>query len=307
MNGILIVDKPQGMTSHAVVGRVRRLFGLRKVGHAGTLDPLATGVLVVALGQATRILQFLMEENKVYRASLLLGKVTDTQDSEGQVLGTHETSHLCADEIRDVCMSMVGPIDQVPPMYSALKKDGVPLYKLARQGVEVARTARRVTIFSLQQLSVQSPCVTFDVSCSKGTYIRTLCHDIGAKLGCGAHLTSLRRLQSAPFTEADAVTLEEIEQAAPEDRHRFLLSIGEALREYPSLVVSDEGVKRLSYGIPPTIDMVVGSIEFAEGVLVLLVSPKGPLAITRFAPSRNHESRGDFELLKVFNDCGGFE
>ena len=307
MNGILIVDKPQGMTSHAVVGRVRRLFGLRKVGHAGTLDPLATGVLVVALGQATRILQFLMEENKTYRASLLLGKITDTQDSEGQVIATHETSHLDSDEISAACMSMVGSLDQMPPMYSALKKNGVPLYKLARQGIEIARVARRVKILSLDQLIVQSPYVTFDVSCSKGTYVRTLCHDIGAKLGCGAHLTALRRLQSAPFTESDAFTLEEIERAAPEDRHRFLLSIGEALREYPSLVVSDEGVKRLSYGIPPTTDMIDGPIDLSEGVLVLLVSPNGPLAITRFAPSRNQETRGDFELLKVFNDCGGFE
>jgi len=307
MNGILIVDKPQGMTSHAVVGRVRRLFGLRKVGHAGTLDPLATGVLVVALGQATRILQYLMEENKTYRASLLLGMKTDTQDSEGQVIETHETSHLGTEQILDVCMSMVGSIDQLPPMYSALKKDGVPLYKLARQGIEVVRTARTVTIFSLQSLTVQSPHVSFDVCCSKGTYVRTLCHDIGAKLGCGAHLTSLRRLQSAPFTEDDAVTLDEIERSAPEDRHRFLLSIGEALREYPSLVVSDEGVKRLSYGIPPTTDMLAEHIDISEGTLVLLVSLNGPLAITRFAPSRINESRGDFELLKVFNDCGGFE
>lgn len=307
MNGILIVDKPQGMTSHAVVGRVRRLFGLRKVGHAGTLDPLATGVLVVALGQATRILQFLMEENKTYRASLLLGKVTDTQDSEGQVIATHDTSHLGTDEISAACMSMVGSLDQMPPMYSALKKDGVPLYKLARQGIEIDRVARRVEIFSLENLIVDSPTVAFDVCCSKGTYVRTLCHDIGAKLGCGAHLTSLRRLQSAPFSESDAVTLDEIEGAAPEDRHRFLLSIGEALREYPSLVVSDEGIKRLSYGIPPTTDMVIGTIDLPEGGLVLLVSPKGPLAMTRFAPSRIQEVRGDFELLKVFNDCGGFE
>jgi tRNA pseudouridine55 synthase len=307
MNGILVVDKPQGMTSHAVVGRVRRLFGLRKVGHAGTLDPLATGVLVVALGQATRILQFLMEENKIYRSALLLGEVTDTQDSEGQVIASHETSHLGADEIAAACMSMVGSLDQTPPMYSALKKDGVPLYKLARQGIEIDRVPRRVNIFSIEKLIVQSPSVTFDVCCSKGTYVRTLCHDIGARLGCGAHLTALRRLQSDPFTEADAVTLDEIERTAPEDRHRFLLSIGESLREYPSLVVSDEGVKRLSYGIPPSTDMVVGPIGVSEGELVLLISPNGPLAMTRFAPSRKQEVRGDFELLKVFNDCGGFE
>jgi tRNA pseudouridine55 synthase len=307
MNGILIVDKPQGMTSHAVVGRVRRLFGLRKVGHAGTLDPLATGVLVVALGQATRILQFLMEENKTYRASLLLGKATDTQDSEGQVVSSQETSHLGKDQIIAACASMIGSFEQMPPMYSALKKDGVPLYKLARKGIEVSRVARPVTIFSLEQLTVQSPCVTFDVCCSKGTYVRTLCHDIGVKLGCGAHLTALRRLQSAPFTDKDAVTLDELELTAPEHRRNFLLSIGEALRDYPSLAVSDEGMKRLGFGIPPTTDMILGPIGLDEGTLVLLVSSKGPLAMTRYAPSRENESRGDFELLKVFNDGGGFE
>lgn len=306
MNGILIVDKPQGMTSHAVVGRIRRLFGLRKVGHAGTLDPLATGVLVVALGQATRILQFLMQENKVYRASLVLGKTTDTQDSEGQVVATHDPGNLDAQAIADICQSMVGCYEQMPPMYSALKKDGVPLYKLARQGVEVTRKPRRITIFDLELLAVEPPNVTFEVHCSKGTYVRTICHDIGVKLGCGAHLTALRRLQSAPFNEREAVTLETIEETAPEDRPKLLLTIAEALREYPSLSVCQEGITRLSYGIPPTVDMIVGTIDLEEGTQVLLVGPKGPLAMVTYAPSRTRESRGDFELLRVFNDGGGF-
>jgi len=306
MNGILIVDKPQGMTSHAVVGRVRRLFGLRKVGHAGTLDPLATGVLVVALGQATRILQYLMEENKVYRASLILGKITDTQDSEGVVLAEHETDHLEKEEINAACMAMIGSYEQMPPMYSALKKDGVPLYKLARQGIEVARKTRSVTIFDLHTVSVAPPEITFEVTCSKGTYVRTLCHDIGLKLGCGAHLTALRRIQSAPFDEKEAVSLEDIEKASPEDRHRFLLSIGEALRDYPALGVCEEGIQKLRYGIPPTLDMLTEKVTLEEGTLALLVSNKGPLALARYAPSREREARGDFELLRVFNDAGGF-
>jgi tRNA pseudouridine55 synthase len=306
MNGILIVDKPQGMTSHAVVGRVRRLFGLRKVGHAGTLDPLATGVLVVALGQATRILQYLMEENKVYRASLILGKITDTQDSEGVVLAEHETDHLKKEEIYAACMAMIGSYEQMPPMYSALKKDGVPLYKLARQGIEVARKTRSVTIFDLHTVSVAPPEITFEVTCSKGTYVRTLCHDIGLKLGCGAHLTALRRIQSAPFTEKEAVSLEDIEKASPEERHRFLLSIGEALRDYPAVGVCEEGIQKLRYGIPPTLDMVTEKVTLEEGTLALLVSNKGPLALARYAPSREREARGDFELLRVFNDAGGF-
>lgn len=304
MNGILIVDKPQGMTSHAVVGRIRRLFGLRKVGHAGTLDPLATGVLVVALGQATRILQFLMQENKVYRASLVLGKTTDTQDSEGQIVATSDPGHIDAQSVADVCQSMVGSYDQMPPMYSALKKDGVPLYKLARQGVEVSRKPRRITIFDLQLLAVELPNITFDVHCSKGTYVRTICHDIGVKLGCGAHLTALRRLRSAPFDVKEAVTLEAIESMAPEDRPELLLSIAEALREYPSLNVCPEGIKRLGYGIPPTADMIADTIDFEEGTQVLLVGPGGALAMATYVPSRARESRGDFELLRVFNDGG---
>jgi len=305
MNGILIIDKPQGMTSHAVVGRVRRLFGLRKVGHAGTLDPLATGVLVVALGQATRILQYLMEESKTYRASLALGAVTDTQDSEGEVIAVHEIDHLNPEDIAAACMSMIGSYDQVPPMYSALKKDGVPLYKLARQGVEVARKPRTITISDLHLVAVEPPNVTFEVTCSKGTYVRTLCHDIGSKLGCGAHLTSLRRLASAPFTENDAITLDEIDNTPSEERYRYLMSIGEALREYPSLMVSEEGKQKLRYGIPPTVEMLFQGVDIEEGTTVLLVSAKGPLAMARYAPSRKRESRGDFELLKVFNRAEG--
>lgn len=301
MNGILIVDKPQGMSSHAVIGRVRRLFGLRKVGHAGTLDPLATGVLVVALGQATRILQFLMEEEKTYRASLLLGTTTDTQDAEGRVLATQATGHLSREQVEAACLSMVGTYDQVPPMYSALKKDGVPLYKLARKGVEVARAARAVTIFSLELLSVAPPAVTFETRCSKGTYVRTLCHDIGEKLGCGAHLTALRRVQSGPFCDTDAVSLDQLEETAPGERPDLLLSIGEALRDYPSLPVFEEGVGRLRHGIPPTVAMLDGPVPVGAGDTVLLVGPEGPLAMARYAPERENETRGDFELLRVFS------
>lgn len=301
MNGILIVDKPQGMSSHAVIGRVRRLFGLRKVGHAGTLDPLATGVLVVALGQGTRILQFLMEKEKTYRASMVLGITTDTQDSEGRIIATHGTDHLDRDRIEKACLSMIGSYDQVPPMYSALKKDGVPLYKLARKGIEVARKPRTVSIFTLDPVAIEPPAVTFDTRCSKGTYVRTICHDIGLRLGCGAHLTALRRLQSGPFTETDAVSLEMIEQTPPEERGGLLLSIGEALQEYPALAVTEEGIRRLGYGIPPTVAMVCGSI-FPEPCATVLLTGKGqPLAMARYAPSRENEQRGDFELLRVFN------
>lgn len=307
MNGLLIIDKPQGMSSHAVVGKVRRLFGLRKVGHAGTLDPLATGVLVVALGQGTRILQFLLEENKTYRATLKLGAVTDTQDSEGVVLSEAEWSHLGEAEIAAACQAMVGTLEQVPPMYSAIKQGGVPLYKLARKGMEVERQPRLVTIFSLGLVSISPPDVTFEVHCSKGTYVRTLCHDIGTKLGCGAYLTALRRLTSGAFNETEAVSLDTIEQTAPQERGRFLLSLGDALRGYAAVFLREEGVRKLRYGIPPTLDMVEKNVEIEEGTIVQLLGPLGPMGMARFAPSRGRETRGDFELLRVFNDCDGGE
>jgi tRNA pseudouridine55 synthase len=248
-----------------------------------------------------------MEENKVYRASLELGSTTDTQDSEGRVLSTADSSHLDRETIAGACRSMIGSYAQVPPMYSALKKDGVPLYKLARQGKEVERQARAVTIYALDILEIDPPRVTFEVRCSKGTYVRTICHDIGQRLGVGAHLTDLRRIASAPFCEDDAVTLDAIENTDPALRHSFLLSLEEALRDYPSFLVAPEGVKKLSFGIPPQDDMVPGGIDVAEGTIVLLISPKGPLAMARYAPSRERETRGDFELLRVFNDAGGFE
>jgi tRNA pseudouridine55 synthase len=210
MNGILLIDKPQGMTSHDVVRRVRRLLRTRRVGHTGTLDPLATGVLPVAVGEATRIVQFLMEGDKTYRAVLKLGEITTTQDAEGEVLERRPVEGITVEAVIAAARSFAGVIHQLPPMYSALKKDGVPLYRLARQGIEVERESREVRIDRLQILDVDLPLVTLEVDCSKGTYVRTLCHDLGLALGTGAHLVALRRTRSGSFTEADCVKLEQL-------------------------------------------------------------------------------------------------
>jgi tRNA pseudouridine55 synthase len=298
MNGILLIDKPQGMTSHDVVRRVRRLLRTRRVGHTGTLDPLATGVLPVAVGEATRIVQFLMEGDKTYRAVLKLGETTTTQDAEGEVLERRPVAGITAEAVTAAARSFVGVIRQLPPMYSALKKDGVPLYRLARQGVEVERESREVRIDRLQILAVDLPLITLEVDCSKGTYVRTLCHDFGLVLGTGAHLVALRRTRSGTFTEADCVTLEQLETdgaAAPP-----LLSVTEALIGMPALEIDAEAARRLADGIPPTLASLVAVPGCPEGETVRLMHGGTLLAVARFAPGRSSEKRGDFELLRVF-------
>lgn len=298
MNGILLIDKPQGMTSHDVVRRVRRLLRTRRVGHTGTLDPMATGVLPVAIGEATRIVQFLMEGDKTYRAVLKLGEATTTQDAEGEVLERRPVEGLTAEVVMAAARSFEGVIRQLPPMYSALKKDGVPLYRLARQGIEVERESREVRIDRLQILEVDLPLITLEVDCSKGTYVRTLCHDLGLALGTGAHLVALRRTRSGSFTEADCVTLERLETngtAAPP-----LLSVDEALRGMPALEVDAEASRRLADGIPPALASLSAAPGCPEGETVRLMHAGTLLAIARFAPGRLSEKRGDFELLRVF-------
>jgi tRNA pseudouridine55 synthase len=298
MNGILLIDKPPGMTSHDVVRRVRRLLRTRRVGHTGTLDPLATGVLPIAVGEATRIVQFLMEGDKTYRAILKLGETTTTQDAEGEVLERRPVEGVTAEAVVAAARSFEGVIRQLPPMYSALKKDGVPLYRLARQGIEVERESRAVRIDRLQILDVDLPLITLEVDCSKGTYVRTLCHDLGLVLGTGAHLLALRRTRSGSFTEADCVTLEQLETdgtATPP-----LLSVDEALRGMPALEVDAEATRRLADGIPPALASLSAAPGCPEGETVRLMHTGTLLAIARFAPGRLNEKRGDFELLRVF-------
>ena len=298
MDGILLIDKSQGMTSHDVVRRVRRLLRTRRVGHTGALDPLATGVLPVAVGEATRIVQFLMEGDKTYRAVLKLGETTTTQDAEGEVLESRPLTGITADAVAAAARSFEGVIRQLPPMYSALKKDGVPLYRLARQGIEVERELREVRIDRMQVLEVNLPTVTFEVDCSKGTYVRTLCHDLGLTLGTGAHLLSLRRTRTGIFTEADCVTLAQLETDGA--GRPPLLSMDEALRGVPALEIDAEAACRLSDGIPPSLTSLVAAPSCSDGETVRLSHAGALLAVARFAPGRAKEKRGDFELLRVF-------
>jgi len=211
MEGVLIVDKPQGLTSHDVVYRLRRKLGMKKIGHAGTLDPMATGLLIMLIGKATRISQYLMSTDKVYEGEATLGVVTDSQDAEGEMMETRPVPELSEAAVREAMKGFLGDQYQIPPMHSAIKIDGVKLYHLARKGEEVAREPRFIRVSSFELLSFNSPKITFRLHCTKGTYVRTIAHDLGQKLGCGAHLSALRRTASGKFELNQGLTLEQIE------------------------------------------------------------------------------------------------
>jgi tRNA pseudouridine55 synthase len=216
-DGILLVDKPPKCTSHDVVDAVRRHFGFKKVGHCGTLDPLATGLLILVLGKATKLSEKLLADNKDYEGTMRLGVATDSQDADGKVTATKDVPALTEEQINEACKKFVGDIYQTPPMVSAIKFEGKPLYKLARKGIEIERKPRLVHIFELRVLKVALPDIEFRLRCTKGTYVRTLCADIGDTLGCGGHLAVLRRTRSGNFSIANAHTLSDI-LATPRDK-----------------------------------------------------------------------------------------
>jgi tRNA pseudouridine55 synthase len=217
INGIVLLDKDIGLSSNAALQKVKRLFFAKKAGHTGSLDPLASGILPICLGQATKVAQFLLDDDKRYFVRGKLGEITDTGDCEGLVVKTQAFEQLDKDTIIAAVMSFKGDILQVPPMYSALKKDGQPLYKLARQGIEIERPARPVSIHNIDFISYEQGILTLDVSCSKGTYIRSLIQDIGDKLGCGAHVVELRRTGFAHIDISETMTFSELESIVSED------------------------------------------------------------------------------------------
>ncbi len=266
ITGIINVKKERGFTSNDVVAKLRGIVHQRKIGHTGTLDPDATGVLPVCLGPATRICDMLKDEDKSYRTVMLLGKVTDTQDISGEVL--QESEVTCAEaQVLEAIRSFVGPYDQIPPMYSAKKVGGKKLYELARAGIEIERKSCAVTIHDIIVEKVELPRVTMTVRCSRGTYIRTLCHDIGANLGCGATMESLERLNVGPFGIDEAVTLGEIEQLVKEDRlNEVLLPIDRVFMDLPAVRTADEvGNKRLMNGNPLNKQQIVPVANREEG------------------------------------------
>ena len=250
MNGIINIYKEKGFTSFDVVAKLRGILKTRKIGHTGTLDPDAEGVLPVCIGKATKICELLTDKTKEYEAVMLLGRTTDTQDVTGETL-TQQEVRCSAKEVEKAVLSFVGDYMQVPPMYSALKVNGKKLYELAREGKTVERKPRPVHFYEIEILDISFPLVRFRVTCSKGTYIRTLCHDIGEKLGCGAAMESLLRTKVGRFTLDDAITLAQTEEAVQEGTiESKILGIEEILAEYPRVCCTKEGDRLLANGNP---------------------------------------------------------
>jgi tRNA pseudouridine55 synthase len=260
VNGVLVINKPQNWTSHDAVNKARRLLQEKKIGHTGTLDPLATGVLVLCIGKATKIVRYLEADDKEYIAELKLGATTDTLDSAGSILETREYSPPSRDEVLCALDSFRGNILQRPPAYSALKVGGVPSYRLARQGTILEHKERPVAISAITLLEYRDPLVRFSVTCSKGTYIRTLCADIGAFLGTGAHLTALVRTRSGRFRIEQAIDLEQLTQKESVGlAERTLLSLNEVLGSFATVTVDAAEARRISHG---------NSISFPLGFVV---------------------------------------
>ena len=249
ISGILNINKPRGMTSHDVVNRVRRATGQGRIGHAGTLDPMATGVLLICVGQATRVAEYLMNTTKRYRARALLGVATDTYDAEGKPVSEQVCPPLTRQQLESHLHRFLGAIEQVPPMYSAVKIKGQPLYRLARRGITVERKSRRIDIYRIELLSWISPFFEFTVACSPGTYIRSIAHDLGQTLGCGAHLTDLTRLASGEFRLEDAHSLDAVETSfATGQWQQIIHPLDDALSRFPAVTLNERETHQVRHG-----------------------------------------------------------
>ena len=246
MNGVLNIFKPKGMSSFDAVRVVKKVAGTGKVGHTGTLDPEATGVLPICIGRATKIIDYIMDSEKVYEVTLKLGIRTTTYDLEGEVLEERDPSHLTEEEILNAINSFKGEYSQIPPMYSALKQNGVRLYELARKGIEVERKGRLVNIYNLEDIKINNPYISMKVTCSKGTYIRSLCYDIGEKLGVFATMTQLNRAKTSVFSQEKSININELTK---ENINDYILSMEEALEKYDKIVVNKKYVKFLVNGV----------------------------------------------------------
>ncbi len=251
INGIIVIDKPTGRSSNHVLQQVKRLFNAQKAGHTGSLDPLATGLLPVCLGDATRISSYLLDADKSYCVEAKLGVVTDSGDSDGKVIAESPVPEIEQAQVEAIIQQFIGEQDQVPPMYSALKHQGQPLYKLARQGIEIERKARRVTIYDIKLLHLTADTIRLDVTCSKGTYIRSLLEDIGQKIGCGAHVTMLRRTSVAGYIESQAVIIDDLVTLSEQglaSLDELLLPPEQALTDWPRFTLNAEQTQAVLHG-----------------------------------------------------------
>ncbi len=276
MNGVININKPLGMTSHDVVYRLRRLLSVKKIGHTGTLDPDATGVLPMCIGRATKVADMLTAKDKQYIAEVTLGSATDTLDASGTVTEMTDVN-VGAEDIRRTVAEFIGDIEQIPPMYSAIKVDGKKLYELARNGVEVEREPRQVRIDNIEILKfdLENKKFSIRVDCSKGTYIRTLCDDIGRKLGCFAHMSGLERTKSGIFDISEAYTLEEVEKMYESGDVSFLVPVDEVFAEFPRLTLSQRKAKLMCNGVRVSVQGIEDRVTYRvydEGGSFLTIS-----------------------------------
>lgn len=262
INGILLLDKPSGMTSNGVLQRVKRSYCAKKAGHTGNLDPIATGMLPICFGEATKFSQFLLDADKSYVVTAKLGEETTTGDCEGEITKSAPVQDVTRERIESIMQQFTGEIDQVPPMFSALKHQGEPLYKLARRGIHVERKARRITIFSIRFISLSQDELQFEVHCSKGTYVRTLVEDIGRELCCGAHVTALRRTMVSPYQQGKMITLPELE--AISESHQSLLDcllpVETSVNVFPAVKLCSSAAYYLRMGQPVRTTMAFDSL-----------------------------------------------
>jgi len=299
MNGFIVVDKPSGMTSHDVVNIVRRITCQKRAGHTGTLDPFATGVLPLALGEATKAIPFLDEACKEYSAVMKLGETTDTQDCTGNAVAHGEWRNITPDDLNRVVTAFKGRISQLPPMFSALKHKGVPLYKLARRGDEVIRNPREIEVFSLVIDRIDFPLVAFTVRCSRGTYVRTLAHDMGGELACGAHLVRLQRIASGQFHLGGAYSLDRLASLARDGgMDDAVVSAYDSLAHLIDLKVIESGREKVAHGIVPQPDDFATQPEaLCPGTLVRISFEKRLLAVAEAVQGANRF----LKLVRVFN------
>ncbi|ART63560.1 tRNA pseudouridine(55) synthase TruB [Kushneria marisflavi] len=281
IDGVLLLDKGEGVTSNRALQQVRRLFQAQKAGHTGTLDPMATGLLPICLGEATKFSSWLLDADKRYLADVRLGAVTDTGDREGAILKECAVPSLSDGDIESALSGFLGEIDQVPPMYSALKHQGRPLYEHARAGREIARAPRRVSIYDIALTSRYAQGFSLDVSVSKGTYIRTLAEDLGEWLGCGAHLEGLRRLRTGPFDDSNMLDIEALESMSDEQRLERLLPVDALISHLPALSTDDDGARRILQGQPIALE----TLELTEGSVARLYHDQSLLGVVTISGS----------------------
>jgi tRNA pseudouridine55 synthase len=302
VDGILLLDKPGGISSNDALQKAKRIFGARKAGHTGNLDVQADGLLPICFGEATKVCRFLLEADKRYVSEFTLGRRTTTGDREGAILATASTAGIERDTVEAVVGDFIGTIEQVPPMHSALKRNGQPLYKLARQGIEVERSKRTVHIHAFELMAFSNPRLVVDVTCSKGTYIRTLAEDLGEKLACGAHVSALRREQVGAYRLADAWSIPELERVAEhgdEALDKVLLPLDSALEFMPRLALSEDAVYYLARGQPvqvpraPTSGLLRLYAEGEKFVGVGEILDDGRVAPRRLFRLQASESQGD--------------